>query len=135
MDEDGQGLDHRREEVAEELRRLDLAAIDPRNGPCLVLPMRNAETWMVWAARWQRAGSPASPVGQPIYAPVSEFDDYKRWKSLNGMPLPREEMTKAYNVGKIIARLNATSPPAGTPPALREILRPLNDFLLWARVE
>jgi hypothetical protein len=97
--------------------------------------MRNAETWMVWAARWQRAGSPTSPTGQPSYAPVREFDDYKRFKSANGVSLPREEMMSAYNVGKIIATLNAVSPPAGTPPALREILCPLNEFLSWSRVE
>jgi hypothetical protein len=134
IDEDGQGLEIRREQVANELQRLNLAPIDPDDGRCLVLPMRNAETWMVWAARWQRAGSPNSPAGQPSYEPVSELDDYKRCKSPTGLPLPREQMTNAYTVGKIIATLNAVSPPAGTPPALRDVLRPLNEFLRWARV-
>jgi hypothetical protein len=134
IDEDGQGLDARRNEVREALGQLRLPTIDPNQGRCLVLPMRNVETWMVWAARWQDAGGPTSPVGPPSYQSVSEEDDYKRFKRANGDTLPRESMTTAYIVGKTIAALNPTSPPAGIPPALREVLQPLNEFLRWARL-
>ncbi len=133
IDEDGQGLAARRNEVREALNQLGLPTIDPNKGRCLVLPMRNVETWMVWAARWQDAGGPTSPVGPPSYQCVSEEDDYKRFKRANGDPLQRETMSTAYIVGKIIAALNPTAPPAGLPPALREVLQPLSEFLHWAR--
>jgi hypothetical protein len=41
---------------------------------------------------------------------------------------------EAYKVGKIIAKLNPTSSPAGTPPALQDILKPLSDFLRWCEI-
>jgi len=135
IDEDGQGLERRRNDVADALRNLSLAPIDPNEGRCLVLPMRNTETWMVWAARWRGAGCPTLPAGQQGYEPVSEVNDYKKFKSPAGLALPRETTTSAYDVGKIIATLNPVSPPAGTPPALRQILQPLSGFLRWARLE
>jgi len=134
IDEDGQSLERRRSELADELRGLGLPQVNPNEGRCLVLPMRNTETWMVWAARWKAVGSPASPAAPQTYESVSELNEYKRLRGPNGAALPREAMTSAYNVGKIIATLNALSPPAGTPPALRDVLQPLNDFLRWARV-
>jgi hypothetical protein len=134
VDEDGQGLERRRSEVADELRRLGLPQIAPEDGRCLVLPVRNAETWMVWANPWQCAGCPTSPTAPQAYESVSEVHDYKRWKGLNGDPLPRESIKSAYDVGKMIATLNANAPPVGTPPALQEALRQLSDFLCWARI-
>jgi len=136
IDEDGQGLERRRNDLAEALRKLGLAApLDPNEGRCLVLPMRNAETWMVWAARWKGAGCPTSPDGRQGFEPVSEANDYKRFRGPDGNALAREAMTSAYDAGKIIATLNPMFPPAGTPPALQEVLRPLSDFLHWARLE
>ena len=134
IDEDGQGLAARRNELRDALSQLGLPTIDPNQGRCVVLPVRNVETWMVWGARWQGAGQPTSPVGPPTYECVSEVDDYKRLKRADGDPLPRETSATAYTIGKIIATLNPTNPPAGIPPALREVLQPLSDFLRWARV-
>ncbi len=96
--------------------------------------MRNVETWMVWAARWQAAGASGSPAGAAPYPSVSEEDDYKTLRTRAGNPLPNEPKMPPYKVGKIIAALNPASPPAGTPPALRAILRPLSDFLRWCQI-
>src|SRR2546423_1812010 len=63
IDEDGRGLEARRATIRTTLTELGLPAIDPNEGRCLILPMRNVETWMVWAARWHAAGSPGSPTG------------------------------------------------------------------------
>jgi hypothetical protein len=134
IDEDGQGLAACQDEVRAALTARGFPGIAPDHGRCLLLPMRNVETWMVWAARWQASGSPASPAGPPRYRPVSEVDDYKRLRSGNGEALPRETMKSAYDVGKIIATLNPMSPPAGIPPALKDVLPPLTAFLRWARV-
>jgi hypothetical protein len=134
IDEDGRGLEARRASIRKALIDLSLPVIDPDNGRCLILPMRNVETWMVWAARWQAAGSPGSPAGPVLHSPVSESHDYKRFTSQAGDPLPKEPKMEAYKVGKIIAKLNPISPPAGAPPALREILQPLTNFLGWCQV-
>ena len=134
IDEDGQGIEARRTAVRTALTARGLPLIDPNQGRCLILPMRNVETWMVWAARWQAAGNPGSPTGPISYDLVSEEDDYKRLRTRAGDPLPKEAKMAAYRVGKIIAKLNPTSPPAGTPPALREILKPLSDLLRWCEI-
>ena len=134
IDEDGQGHETRRCTVRTALTALGIPTIDPNDGRCLILPMRNVETWMVWAARWQAAGSPGSPTAPVTYDPVSEEDDYKRLKSRTGDPLPKEPKMGAYKVGKVIAKLNPVSPPAGTPPALRDVLQPLSDFLRWCQL-
>jgi hypothetical protein len=134
IDEDGRGLDACRTAVRKALADLGLPAIDPHNGRCLILPMRNVETWMVWAARWQAAGSQDSPIGPVAYNLVSEEDDYKKLRKRDGSPIPNEPKMEAYQAGKLIARINPAAPPAGTPPALREILQPLNDFLHWCQL-
>ena len=133
IDEDGQGLESRRNEIRDELNRLGLPEINPSEGRCLVLPMRNVETWMVWAARWQNAGCPTSPATPPGYLPVDELNDYKRFRTRSGEIVPREPLAAAYILGKAIAKLNPVMPPAGLPPALQAVLQPLNDFLRWAR--
>ena len=134
IDEDGRGLGACRTSVRSALTSLGLPAIDPNNGRCLILPMRNVETWMVWAARWQAAGSQGSPTGPVAYNLVSEEDDYKKLRNRDGNPIPNEPKMEPYMAGKLIARLNPTSPPSGTPLALREILQPLGDFLRWCQL-
>jgi hypothetical protein len=134
IDEDGQGLDARRNEIIDELRRLGLPNINPSEGRCLVLPVRNVETWMVWAARWRSAGCPTSPTAPPGYSLVNESYDYKRFKTPDGNVVPKEPLEKAYLVGKAIASLNPVAPPSGLPPALQAVLQPLNAFLDWARL-
>jgi hypothetical protein len=133
IDEDGQGLAVRRQSVAEELVRLSLPALDPSKGRLLVIPVRNVETWMVWGARWSEAGRPLSPGSAAGFPKVDETHDYKRWKTRNGEPLPRESALDAFQLGRAIAALNPAAPPSGLPPALEEILRPWDDFLDWAR--
>jgi hypothetical protein len=96
--------------------------------------MRNVETWMVWAARWQAAGSPGSPAGPVAYQTVSEKDDYKKMRSVTGEALPNENKMDPYNLGKVLSKLNPVSSPVGTPPALRDVLQPLSVFLNWCQV-
>jgi len=134
IDEDGKGLDARRNEIRDELNRLGLPDINPSEGRCLVLPMRNVETWMVWAARWQNAGCPSSPAAPPSYPPVDELNDYKRFRTPSGNVVQKEPLARAYLVGKAIAKLNPVTPPSGLPPALQAILQPLIDFLDRARL-
>jgi hypothetical protein len=134
IDEDGRGLGPCRAAVRAALTDRGLPAIDPNNGRCLILPMRNVETWMVWAARWQAAGSPSSPTGPVRYDLVSEEDDYKKLRKRDGSPIPSEPKMEAYKAGKLIASLNPTFPPVGVPLALREILPPLSDFLRWCQL-
>ena len=134
IDEDGQGLELRRNEIRGELTKLGLPNINPSEGRCLVLPMRNIETWMVWAARWQSAGRPTSPSAPPGYVLVDESYDYKRFRTPTGNVVPKEPLTPAYIVGKTIATLNPMTPPSGLPPALQAVLQPLNDFLDWAKL-
>jgi hypothetical protein len=134
IDEDGRGLGACQTAVRTALTDLGLPAIDPNGGRCLILPMRNVETWMVWAARWQAAGSQSSPTGPVAYDLVSEEDDYKKLRNPNGNPIPNEPKMEASQAGKLIAKLNPACPPAGTPPALREIPQPLSDFLHWCQL-
>ena len=134
IDEDGQGLEVRRKTVQVALTARGLPLIDPNQGRCLILPVRNVETWMVWAARWQSAGSPTSQTAPISYDSVSEADDYKKLRSQSGEPIKNEPKLAAYKVGKIIAKLNPAAPPVGTPPALRGVLKPLSDFLRWCEI-
>ena len=134
IDEDGQGLQARRTAVHTALTNLGLPAIDPKEGRCLILPMRNVETWMVWAARWQAAGSQYSSTGPAGYNLVSEDDDYKKLRNRNGSPIQNEPKMEAYKAGRLIAGLNPKSPPYGTPQTLREVLQQLNDFLHWCQL-
>jgi hypothetical protein len=134
IDEDGQGLEARRNEVRNDLKSRGLPDINPSEGRCLVLPMRNVETWMVWAARWQAAGCPASPTAPSGCLPVSELNDYKRRKTPDGNPLPEEPLQNAYKTGKAIASLDPAAPPSGLPPALQAVLQPLSEFLRCAKL-
>lgn len=133
IDEDGKSLAVRQRSITEELARLGLPVLDPSKGRLLVIPVRNVETWMVWGARWTRAGRSVSPGSPPGFPDVDETHDYKKWETRAGQPLPREEMLDAFELGRAIARLNPTAPPGGLPPALEAILRPWCDFLDWAR--
>ena len=133
IDEDGKGLAVRRQSVTEELALRELPGLDPSRGRLLVIPVRNVETWMVWAARWTQAGRSVSPGSPPGFPDVDETHDYKKWKTRAGQPLPREKMLGAFEVGRAIASLNPAAPPGGLPPALEAILRPWGDFLDWAR--
>lgn len=135
IDEDGQGLSVRRQNVINHLTSLGLPTLDPSQGRLLVLPVRNVETWMVWGARWAAAGKPTSPnATTPAFPNVDETHDYKRWQARDGKSLSRESRLDAYQLGRTIATLNRVSPPNGLPPALQAILHPLSDFLDWARV-
>jgi hypothetical protein len=134
VDEDGKGLEHLRNTIDEALTNVGLRATNPTDGRCLVLPMRNVETWMVWVARWKAAGGSTAPGATAEYQPVNEAHDYKRWRCQTGQPLPKESLAKPYLVGKALAALNPAAPPAGTPPALRAALQPLGDFLHWCRL-
>ena len=133
IDEDGQGLEVRRRMVADGLARLHLPPLDSSEGRLLVVPVRNVETWMVWGARWAGAARPASPAAPPRFPGVNETHDYKRWRTRDGQPIPRESQMDAFQLGRAIAALNPSDPPGGLPPALEQILRPWADFLEWAR--
>jgi hypothetical protein len=134
IDEDGKGLAQRRGIADKALTDCGLLGTDANDGRCLILPMRNVETWMVWLARWQAAGSPTSPGTFASYTPVDEANDYKKWRNQAGDPLAKEPVGNPYQVGKILATLNPTAPPAATPPALREAIKPLGEFLHWCRL-
>jgi hypothetical protein len=133
IDEDGQGFAARRQSVTDELAGLSLPALDASSGRLLVIPVRNVETWMVWAARWTEAGRPALPGSPAGFAHVDETHDYKRWRTGGGQPLPHEDHLDAFLLGRAIATLNPAAPPTGLPPALEAILRPWGDFMDWAR--
>ena len=57
IDEDGQGVAERQREVSDRLKERQLPSISARDGRCLLLPMRNLETWLYWLTA-QRNGSP-----------------------------------------------------------------------------
>jgi hypothetical protein len=133
IDEDGQGLLKRQGWVAQAVAGLGLPSIDPSQGRLLVIPVRNIETWMVWAARRQAASPRAGACATPACHPVNETHDYKRWVTPAGEPLPREPQLDAFLLGRVVATLNPANPPDGVPAALSAILRPWCDFLRWAR--
>ncbi len=105
IDEDGQGLEARRQQLTAELSQAGLPALDPAQGRLLVIPVRNVETWMVWAARWQAAGGPRSPAGPLGYPTVDETHDYKRWLTRGRGRIPPERRLAPFDLGRAIGRL------------------------------
>lgn len=133
IDEDGQGLAVRRQRVTDGLAALNLPKLDPSQGRLLVLPVRNVETWMVWGARWTALGRPTSPAVPSGFSTLDETHDYKLWRAHDEQPIQSESRLDAFQLGRAIATLNPAVPPGGLPPALQDVLRPLADFLRWAR--
>src|SRR5208282_5926048 len=48
LDEDGQGVSKREEDIAGALKTRNLGPIAANDGRCLLLPTRNLETWLYW---------------------------------------------------------------------------------------
>ncbi len=134
LDGDLKGLEGRTRQVNDQLQLAGLPRLDSKEGRCLVVPVRNVETWMVWAARWAAAGSSGSPSGPPPYAAVSESVDFKRGRGVGGEPIEKPQMSRPFDVGKVLATLNSEAPPAGIPDAMQRALRELNEFLNWTRI-
>lgn len=117
LDEDGQGLANRRREVTEKLAARNLPPLDDADGRCLLLPMRNLETWLYWLE------SQSNGRGWSI----NESDDYK-----NNRPAGISDKDTdgiCGRAGVYLHTLNHTSLPAGCPPMLAEALRQLRTFL------
>lgn len=86
----------------------------------MVIPVRNVETWMAWAARHL---NPKSHGGADT---IDERANYKTDR--------HEPKSDAYTAGKLMAAFDPSNPPPNVPPAMREILAPLNEFADWTRV-
>ena len=120
IDEDGQGASARIQRVSEQLLLKGLRPIDCSNGRCLLLPIRNLETWLYWLK--------AQSSGAALV--VSEHDDYKHTPPANASRLGDSDCGPA---GMFLHSLNHTQPPQGCPPMLVRALEYLREFLRAVR--
>jgi hypothetical protein len=121
LDEDGQGVVVREQEIADQLKARGLPPLAANNGRCLLLPTRNIETWLYWLTA-QRSGSLLS---------VDENTDYKR----AGPPAGASRITNenCRPAGEFLHTLNHTQIPQGCPPMLKQALERLREFLKAVR--
>ena len=110
--------------MADKLAASNLPPLNSTEGRLLVIPVRNVETWMVWAFRGLNTAS--APAG---VIPIDENADYKSDPKYRG-----ETKADAFKVGKLMADFDPASPPSNVPEAMKSILKPLNDFAAWAKV-
>ncbi len=117
LDEDGQGVAHRRGAVNARLTERDLPLLDAADGRCLLLPMRNLETWLYWL-EGQRSGQAW---------PVDENTDYKHSTPAGIARLKLDDVCRP--AGEYLHTLNHLAPPAGCPAMLADALQQLRHFV------
>jgi len=116
LDEDGQGISEREEEIAEALRQQNLEPLSATNGRCLLLPTRNLETWLYWLRFHQDGRS----------VPIDEATDFKRQPPKGFARIDDRDCRPA---GEYLHTLNHTQLPEGCPSMLRKGLANLRDFV------
>jgi len=117
MDEDAKGVENRRRWVADYLRETQRQPIACAEGRCLVLPMRNLETWAYWLT--------GSKIGQNWVA--DEDEDYKTTRPASATR--SLENTDWRAAGQHLHSLDHTSPPQGMPGELAASLVRLREFV------
>ena len=117
LDEDGQGAASRRNEVAERLAARGLPPLDDAGGRCLLLPVRNLETWLYWLES-HRCGRGWN---------INEQEDYKTNRPDGISEKDTNEL--CGRAGTFLHTLNHTNPPSGCPPMLALALRQLRAFM------
>ena len=121
LDEDGQGVVQREQEIADRLRMSGLPPLVAHEGRCLLLPTRNIETWIYWLTG-QRHGPPVT---------VDETTDYKKAGPPSGASRIGNEQCRP--AGEHLHTLNHTNLPVGCPSMLGVSHRRMRDFLTAVR--
>ena len=116
LDEDGEGVEIRRKQVAERLQTQNLPSIAPDEGRCLLLPTRNIETWIYWLIS-NRDGSSVQ---------VDETTNYKTTPPKGASKISDNHCRPA---GEYLQTLDHTRLPNGCPPILGHSLGLLRAFL------
>ncbi len=117
LDEDGQGVSTRQQEIADRLKAHGLGSLAPNDGRCLLLPARNLETWLYWLTG-QKNG---------LLVVVDETTDYKQvGPPAAASPIGNEHCRPA---GEWLHTLNHSQLPQGCPPMLGQALGQLREFL------
>jgi hypothetical protein len=116
LDEDGQGVSARENEIVEALREQNLGSLSASDGRCLLLPARNLETWLYWLKSQQH--------GRPV--PIDEATDFKRQPPTG---IARIDDLDCRPAGEYLHTLDHTRLPEACPPMLRKGLLQLRDFL------
>lgn len=121
IDEDGQGIAERQQEVADKLKARGLPSISAREGRCLLLPTRNMETWLYWLTA-QRNGFSLS---------LDETTDYKKVGPPTGASRVNNQHCRP--AGESLHGLDHTRLSQGCPPMLGRALGELREFLKAVR--
>jgi rhodanese-related sulfurtransferase len=121
LDEDGQGVSTRQQEIADRLKAKGLGSLAAKDGRCLLLPTRNLETWLYWLTG-QKNG---------LLVAVDETTDYKQ----AGPPAGASRIDNEHcrPAGEWLHTLNHTQLPQGCPAMLRIALGQLREFLKAVR--
>ncbi len=117
LDEDGQGVAKRRREITRQLTKRRLPSLDAAAGRCLVLPMRNIETWLYWL-EGQRTGQAWE---------VDENTNYKKQRPPGAASQNLDRL--CHPCGAYLHQLNHLALPADCPSMLVDALGQLRQFL------
>jgi hypothetical protein len=120
IDEDGQSIETRVQEIDDRLRERGQSAISAEEGRCLLIPTRNIETWLYWLTA-QRKGLPIN---------LNEVDNYKKAPPGNVLRLHDQDCRPA---GKYLFSLNHMNLPDGCPSMLVKALSNLRSFLRFVK--
>ena len=116
LDEDGQGVDVRKKQVADLLQTKNLPAIAPNQGRCLLLPTRNIETWLYWLIARR----------DNISININQVSNYKTQAPVGMSKIADKHCRPA---GEYLQTLDHTRLPNGCPLMLAQSLVELRDFL------
>ena len=116
IDEDGKGATTRQSEIIQKLDAEDLPTISAAEGRCLLVPMRNLETWLYWIT--------ANRTNRQVT--VDETTDYKK---TGPSGIERVENADCRPAGEYLHGLDHTRMPASCPPMLTTALGQLREFL------
>jgi hypothetical protein len=116
IDEDGQGVSVRENEIAEALRKRNLGSLSASEGRCLLLPTRNLETWLYWLKSHQNG----------TLVSIDETADFKKQPPKGIARIDNHDCRPA---GEYLYTLNHTQLPEECPPMLCKGLAQLRDFV------
>jgi len=115
LDEDGKG-EARRNQIIGKLREKGFPNISESKGRCLLLAIRNIETWAYWLN--------ANRLKQP--AKIDQKTDYKMSPPKGSEKLANADFAEA---GRHLLNLNHKNMPDGCPPGLVKALEQLRAFV------
>ena len=116
IDEDSTGTEKRITQIDSDLRKLGLPEISASSGRCVLVPVRNLETWVYWLRANQ----------ENRQCQANETEDFKQRPPKGETKLEKKDFSAA---GSTFHTLNPASLPKDCLPALGQARLYLRQFL------